>query len=98
MRYAPLVTIAPIVKDLFVLAPQDIREMLSPIVSGVNAKATVSVLIIRHALTTNVLIPAVVNVEQEPNVWLSDIWRFVLAQRALTEMHWSPAVRRGATQ
>lgn len=86
MQYAPLVTIAPTVKDLFVLVPQDIREMLSPIVSGyvhgkcnylinayfitvfihsrVNVKATVSVLIIRHVLTTNVLIPAAVNVEQ----------------------------------
>lgn len=98
MRYAPLVTIAPIVKGLFVLVPQDIQEMLSPIVSGVNAKATVNVPIIRHVSTTNVLIPAVVNVEQEPNARQSDIWLFALVQRALMEMHWSPAARRGVTQ
>lgn len=86
MRYAHLVTIAPIVKDLFALVPQDIREMLSLIVLGVNVKATVSVPIIRHVLTTNVLIPAAVNAEQVPNARLSDIWLFVLAQQALTEM------------
>lgn len=98
MRYALLVTIAPIVKDLFVLVPQDIREMPSLVVSGANVKATVSVLITRHVLTTNALIPAVDNVEQVPNARLSDIWLFVHAQRALTEMHWCPAALRGATQ
>lgn len=98
MRYAPLATIAPIGKDLSVLVLQDIREMPSPTVSGVNVKVTVSVLIIRHALTTNVLIPAAVNVEQVPNARLSDTWLSVLAQRALTEMHWCPAVRRRVTQ
>lgn len=90
--------IAPIVKDLCVLAPQDTREMLSPTVCGENVKATASALIIKHALTTNALIPAAVNVEQVPNARLSDIWLFVLAQRALTEMHWYHAVRRRAIQ
>lgn len=87
MQYAPLVMIAPIAKDLFVPAHQDTREMLSPIVSGGSVKATVSALIIRHALTTNVLILAADNVEQVPIARLSDIWLFVLVQQALTEMH-----------
>lgn len=95
-QYAPLATIAPIVKDPFVLALQDIPEMLFLIVSGVNVKATANVLIIRRVSITNVLIPAAVNVEQVHNARQKDIWLFAHAQLALMEMRWCPAERRRA--
>lgn len=87
MQFAPQVTTARIVNDLFVLAHQDIQAMRSLIASGVNVKATVSVLITKPVLTINVSILAVDSVELEHNARPKDTWPYVPAQLALMEMH-----------
>lgn len=87
-------TTEPTVRDLYAHVLQVTRAMHYPTASGESAKAIASVQIIKLALITSALIPAVDNVELGPNAKLKDIWPFVHVRLERKEMHWFPVELR----